>query len=86
MNRPPWRDDAACVDVDTGLFFPPTDDPNSPLWNPARAVCATCPVADECLDEALAHREGYGLRAGLTPSERTNLIRRLRRQELKRAG
>lgn len=42
----PWRHDAACLDVDTELFF--QSDPG-----PANAVCGGCPVRLECLDYAL---------------------------------
>lgn len=52
-----WRALAACRDLDPELFFP-VGTPGSPAYEamaaPARAVCAGCPVAAECLDEALA--------------------------------
>jgi len=70
-----WRQEAACHHVDTGVFFPLSDDEAGP----ARAVCATCPVRKECLEFALATRQGDGVWGGLTESERRRLRRR--RQE-----
>ena len=40
---------------------------------PAKAICAGCPVVDECLSHAIAHRETRGVWGGLTPIERKRL-------------
>jgi DNA-binding CsgD family transcriptional regulator len=42
-----WRDEALCAQVGGELFF--ADDPGL-----ARRVCAGCPVAQACLEEAMA--------------------------------
>lgn len=39
---PAWRVDAACADSDPGLFF------DSDATAEALAVCARCPVLDQC--------------------------------------
>lgn len=68
-----WRHDAACRGMDVDLFFPHDND-----WREAehgKAVCAVCPVADECLGENLY--EPYGVFGGTTPVERRALRRRL---------
>ena len=70
-----WRRDAACRDLDTNVFFPLSDDEAGP----AKAVCATCPVREDCLEFALVTRQGDGVWGGLTESERRRLRRR--RQE-----
>ena len=70
-----WRREAACRDLDTNIFFPLSDDEAGP----AKAVCATCPVRQECLEFALATRQGDGVWGGLTETERRRLRRR--RQE-----
>ena len=76
-----WRRAAACRDLDTGFFFPLSDDDAGP----AKAVCATCPVREECLRYALATRQGDGIWGGLTETERRRLRRR-RRESARRAA
>ncbi len=65
-------DDAACRDVDTEVFFPASES----QAGPAQAICAVCPVREECLEYALETRPGDGVWGGLTPTERHRLIRR----------
>ena len=36
----------------------------------AKAICARCPIKDECLTYALESGEAYGIWGGLLPSER----------------
>ena len=67
-----WRREAACRDLDTDVFFPLTDEEAGP----AKAVCATCPVREECLEFALATRQNDGVWGGLTETERRRLRRR----------
>ena len=68
----PWRARAACRDLDTNLFFPDSED-DAP---PALAVCAACPVRDECLEFALATRQHDGIWGGATETERKRIRRR----------
>jgi len=75
-----WRIDAACRDLDVALFFPEPGGDSTP----AKAVCARCPVRDECLDFALASRQDDGIWGGLDETERRRLRRR--RQEAARAA
>lgn len=67
-----WRESGACRTADTSLFFPVTDDEAAP----ARAICASCPVREQCLNFALANREEQGVWGGLTESERRRVRRR----------
>jgi WhiB family redox-sensing transcriptional regulator len=64
-----WRDDAACRGMDTDAFFP-VDPRDGGAY--AKSICARCPVAIECLDDALSvsHHDDWGLRAGLSRHER----------------
>lgn len=39
----------------------------------AKAVCARCPVQQECLDWALTVREPYGVWGGKSPGEREEI-------------
>jgi WhiB family redox-sensing transcriptional regulator len=69
-----WRDDAACKGSDVNVFFPVSDDDAGP----AKAICATCPVRDACLEWAMATRQEDGVWGGLTDTERRRLRRRRR--------
>lgn len=72
-----WKSAAACRTVDTSIFFPDNDAAAAP----ALAVCARCPVREECLDFALQTRQHEGIWGGTTESERRRLRRaRTRRQ------
>lgn len=73
---PSWthRDDLPCVKrVPRGNEKDPYDTTDRKA---ARALCAGCPVKQECLTDALREEEGLGprsrnlVRGGLTPSER----------------
>lgn len=75
-----WREDAACRTEDTAVFFPDSED----AAGPALAICATCPVREECLEFALATRQDDGVWGGLTETQRRRLRRR--RQEAARTA
>ena len=71
-----WRSRAACLGTDPELFFPVAE--TGPLYDAqvaaAKHVCARCPVATECLAEAMA-RIPYGIAGGLTEDERRTVTR-----------
>jgi WhiB family redox-sensing transcriptional regulator len=48
-----WRAKAACKGSDPSIFFPE----RGQSLEPARAICARCPVRRECFWEAMALRE-----------------------------
>ena len=70
--------DASCKGVDTVVFFPVSDT----FAGEAKAICAECPVAEKCLDYAIATHQSDGVWGGLTAVERHRLVRR--RQKLAR--
>jgi WhiB family redox-sensing transcriptional regulator len=70
--------DAACNGADTSVFFPVSDS----FAGEAKAICAECPVADACLEYAIATRQSDGVWGGLTGVERHRLVRR--RQKIAR--
>ena len=70
--------DAACQGADTSVFFPVSDT----FAGEAKAICAQCPVAEQCLEYALETHQSDGVWGGLTAVERHRLIRR--RQKLAR--
>ena len=63
-----WRADAACRGINPDLFYPVKGDVAGS--KAARAVCASCPVAGECLDEAIATNERDGIWGGATERQR----------------
>lgn len=75
FNRHParWMHNAACAEpeVDPEWFHP------HPFESAAlaRAVCARCPVTAECFNDAIATRDAFGVRAGLTAPERSRLLK-----------
>jgi WhiB family transcriptional regulator, redox-sensing transcriptional regulator len=69
-----WQQDAACKDVpDPDVFFPGKGEDGEP----AKQVCAGCPVMGDCLEFALATMRAaerdHGVYGGLTPAERARL-------------
>jgi len=71
-----WQLQAACLGVDPELFYPGVGENATE----AKAVCARCPVASPCLEEALAapQADDTGIRAGTSARER----RRIRRARM----
>lgn len=78
-----WQHDAACLGaydiLGKDIFFPP-DNPGGPKKGKgiagererirmAKAVCATCPVLEECLQYATEHQL-TGIWGGMTDRER----------------
>jgi WhiB family redox-sensing transcriptional regulator len=66
-----WSDRAACVGLDLNLFFPS----KGVSGRNAKKICATCPVATECLDHALTVPEMHGVWGNTTPMERMDILR-----------
>lgn len=80
----PWREAASCYDVRHEVsFFPDKEDVGAIAQ--AKAVCATCPVADECLSWAIETNQSEGIWGGHTARER-RAIRRRWLEEVRRAS
>jgi len=47
----------------------------------AKAVCATCPVIQQCREHALAVQEPYGIWGGLSEDDRLAIILKQERQQ-----
>lgn len=67
-----WQQLANCATTDPELFFS-----DFGTYDTARKVCAFCPVRAQCLQEALEQNETFGMRGGLTPTERRQMQRRV---------
>ena len=70
-----WRQQGACRGLDPSIFYP-LDDEDA---EPAKEVCAVCPVQVACLEHALGTREKEGIWGGATERERRSIIRQRRR-------
>ena len=74
-----WQYEGACREADPETFFSP-DAERGPRRRAreaaAKALCAVCPVVQQCLDHALQVREPYGVWGGLNINERDNLLRK----------
>ncbi|MEU4229440.1 WhiB family transcriptional regulator [Nonomuraea sp. NPDC026600] len=83
-QRRNWWHFSACDDEDADLFYADTDltdDGDGGVFllageDLAKAICANCPVREECLRWALHHKEHWGVWGGLNPRERRDLTRR----------
>lgn len=71
-----WREQAACSGSDNELFFPVGEDEE--VVAPAKAICAACPVKEDCLQYALATNQTEGVWGGMSAPERRRLRRRIR--------
>lgn len=69
-----WRHAAACRDENPELFFPVgTAYPALQQAARAKAVCRRCPVRANCLAEALATGQGFGVWGEMSEDERRSL-------------
>jgi len=86
-SRHAWRERAACLDLDTDIFFPVGEGEASqaPIER-AKAICAVCPVRAECLDFALRTRQESGVWGGMTEDERRRHRRRAARARRQQAS
>jgi WhiB family redox-sensing transcriptional regulator len=64
-----WRYRAACRGANLEQFFPGRGE----SAEPARQVCARCPVREVCLDYALSHGITHGIWGGLAERDRRAL-------------
>lgn len=72
-NALAWADRAACAGRDVNEFFTTNKRRIAQIKN----VCASCPVRELCLDQALRTEDTsrHGVFGGLTPAEREQLVR-----------
>jgi WhiB family redox-sensing transcriptional regulator len=77
----PWITGAKCAGlagaVAAEIFFPS----RGTSLAPARAICGTCPVREDCLDFALRTGQHHGVWGGYSERERRGM-RRVRRVAL----
>ena len=82
-----WRDFAACLDEDPGLFFSVGNTDPAPFQiERARVVCLRCEVVETCLEWAILSCQDTGVWGGLSSEQRRNLKRRIARARLLHRG
>jgi hypothetical protein len=63
MNKFKWKDNAACLDYDTNLFFEKYEDDE--LLRPAiDQLCSSCSVRKECFSNGVSGKE-WGIWGGV---------------------
>lgn len=80
--REPWRDFARCKGMgttpeDAELFHPQ----RAELTEPAKSLCAECPVKQPCLEYALRTVQRQGVWGGTSERERRRMRRAVREAE-----
>ena len=72
-----WQHQAACKGMDTEIFFY-TDRERGPRRahreKVAKTICSSCPVINQCREQALKLAEPYGIWGGLTEEERVEIL------------
>ncbi|MDO5701647.1 MAG: WhiB family transcriptional regulator [Bowdeniella nasicola] len=80
-----WQYEGACREADPNLFFHPEGERGRARTRrdeAAKAICATCPVLEQCREHALAVREPYGVWGGLSEDERREIFSKRRRSKI----
>ena len=69
-----WSKHAACAspEIESAWFFPISSvgRKSEKVYDKARAVCAGCPVVDECLQHATENGLTFGMYGGKSPAAR----------------
>ena len=84
-----WSEQAACHDpgIDPEWFFPLSESgAGARQVTAAKAVCARCPVAAQCLAWAVLAGEPAGIWGGTTPEERRLLRQSPGKTAMARSG
>lgn len=87
-----WENDAACIGVNTELFYPPRiKGTYDEMANEAKSYCngsrelrrKPCPVREQCLEYAIQADELFGIFGGMSHRERNALVRKRHKQNQK---
>ena len=70
-NPTPWMNDGNCKDHPPSTFFP-SDGVGVEV---AKRICATCPVAAECLNYALDNRIDHGVWGATSERQRRRMLK-----------
>lgn len=83
-NKEAWRDDASCKGEDLSIFFIENEDGSISRKNikKAKSICLQCLVKIKCLNYALNEDIRYGIWGGITPRERSSLIKAIKNNDV----
>lgn len=73
-GRPRWQYRAACLGMETDLFYPSRGESTAE----ARSVCQDCDVQAECFAHAIGNREKHGVWGDTSERQRRRIRRQLR--------
>jgi WhiB family redox-sensing transcriptional regulator len=71
-----WQRSARCRDADPAMFFHPEGERGQARkrrQDNAKAICAGCPVANQCRHHSLTFQEQFGIWGGMSEDERARL-------------
>lgn len=71
-----WTQHGACRSYLTDIFFPHSNHPFDVA--PAKAICASCPVIDQCAEYALSLPDVQGVWGGMSEKDRSRARARTR--------
>lgn len=77
LRRSRWQDQGACANQDTEAWFVRSE--GCRFGEPAKQICAACPVRRDCLAASLVFGETSGIWGGLDRHQRNALAQSLRR-------
>ena len=77
LRRSRWQNRGACANQDSAAWFVRSE--GSRFGEPAKQICAVCPVRRDCLAASLVFGERFGIWGGLDCHQRHALSQRLRR-------
>jgi WhiB family redox-sensing transcriptional regulator len=67
-----WQDRALCREIGGDIWFPESRE----SADPAKKICARCPVAQECFEYSLEIGEEFGIWGGVSEKGRRDIRRR----------
>lgn len=71
-----WRDHAVCREEDPELFFPVGNSADAyHQADAAKAVCARCPVMEQCGRWAIRNRVEHGVWGGMSENDRRKVLK-----------
>lgn len=73
-----WQEQSLCAETDPELFF--AEKGEAQKVKLAKAICARCDVFPDCQVDTLAHPQKHGVRAGMTPRQVQNAIKKANRE------
>lgn len=84
-----WQQLGTCRELPTEMFFHPDGERGPNRRNrekKAKAVCAACPVIEQCREHGLSVQEPFGIWGGLTEDDRIVILNKKFEEEIPHAS